>query len=302
LIRCSTTESERRKTAGLQLPPKRGLDQPRGAHGRRRLMTTLSAMMALALPATAWAEGPTVDGALAEALFREAKTLMAEGNYSVACPKLVESHRLDPGTGTLLATALCHEGEGKTAIAWAGFADVVAASSKDGGPTERSLRASTLQRSKPCFRGSRSTFRRAFETSAGLEVKRNGLVIAKAAWGTAMPVDPGAHVIEAPAGGTRRRAVTTTIAAKGDNKTVTIALADDRIGPPGLVPGSKGLREERTTPSTSGRRTAGFVVGGVGTRGPHRGHHPLRPVPMMLASRSRHRRNRASFPIPSGVA
>src|ERR1700677_4816556 len=65
--------------------------------------------------------------AAAQALFEQARQLMADGKFAEACPKLVESERLDPGAGTLQNLWHCYEKNGQTASAWVTFKDAAAA-------------------------------------------------------------------------------------------------------------------------------------------------------------------------------
>ena len=86
----------------------------------------------LATSSAAWAAPTPEDVALSEALFREGKTLLQEGKFDQACPKLAESHRLDPAGGTLVTLGLCYEGAGKTASAWVVFGDALVACQEAG--------------------------------------------------------------------------------------------------------------------------------------------------------------------------
>lgn len=52
-----------------------------------------------------------------EIAFREGKKFLAAGDYAQACPLLAESYWLEPATGSLLALAMCHEGQGRYASA-----------------------------------------------------------------------------------------------------------------------------------------------------------------------------------------
>src|SRR5205823_10205853 len=77
----------------------------------------------LFLSTTARGEPTAADKSLATQLFKEGRTLVDQGKVAEGCRKLEESHRLDPGGGTLLNVALCHEKEGRSATAWAEFTE-----------------------------------------------------------------------------------------------------------------------------------------------------------------------------------
>ena len=85
-------------------------------------------------PAAAPAPGGASDAdtARAAALFEQGRESFVAGNLVDACPKLAESYRLDPATGTLMALARCHEQEGKVALAWAELEEALQRARQEG--------------------------------------------------------------------------------------------------------------------------------------------------------------------------
>lgn len=150
------------------------------------------------LPLTLSFHARAGDVAAAEQLFTEGKKLTQAGKWSEACPKLEESQRIDPAIGTEFNLADCNEHIGKTATAWAQFIDVAALSKAAGQPARESVareRARLLEGKLV-----KITIRVQGNTE-GVEVRRDELVVGKAQWGVAVPIDPGEHVITARAPG-----------------------------------------------------------------------------------------------------
>lgn len=223
--------------------------------------------LALALPfvqSSARAEGSSSDKAAAEALFAEGRKLMESGHLNEACSKFEASQRLDPGVGTMLNLAECYEKSGRTASAWAEFREVIsaarAAESKDREDLARQ-RATVLE-----SKLSRLTITLSPEASGvrGIEVRRDGALVDPAELGSAIPVDPGKHFIEANAPGHQKWFTRIELAPEGAQQNVTV---------PALAEAESTAANTSTTvdlqPAKSGgsQRTVGLAVGGVGVVG-----------------------------------
>lgn len=202
---------------------------------KRRVAPFLAVAIAIAVAPSAVlaADPPRNDGdpAAAQGLFYEARTLMQQKRFTEACPKLEESLRLDPGLGTQFNLADCNEHIGKIATAWAGFLDV-AAQAKATNQHEREKvarkRAAALEARVPKLVVDASG------AAQGLEVKRDGVVIGAAAWGTAIPVDPGPHKVTASAPGKRTFETTVTTV---EGRTARVSVPRDLpAAPPAPAP------------------------------------------------------------------
>jgi serine/threonine-protein kinase len=204
--------------------------------------------------------------AAAEALFQEGRTLFQEGKFAEACPKLAESQRLDPATGTLLTLALCHEGEGKLASAWAEFNDVEGHSQREG----REDRVKIAREHAAALRPRLSTL--AVDVppdvaqTPGLELRIDGVVLGAGSFGVAVPVDGGEHRIEASAPGKAPWQTTASVKRESDAVRVSVpALAEAAAAvaaPVGSAPSDAPPKD--SVDDGSGMRLAGLVTAGAG--------------------------------------
>jgi hypothetical protein len=210
-------------------------------------------LVALLSPESARAQAPSQTPSVAEALFEDAQRLLEAGNVHEACAKFAESQRDDPGLGTLLRLALCHEREGKTATAWAEFEEAQAQAHRRREFDREALahtHASALVQSVD-----RIVLGMA-EPPADLTIAVDGTALGAGTLGTPLPLDPGRHVIEASAPGKQSRAVTVSLGASGNTERIDIPnLEDIRVAP---------LASEPRASTGVPRRSIGYVVGAAG--------------------------------------
>jgi hypothetical protein len=187
---------------------------------RGNSLTALGVCIAVvATTSHARADAPSANEAAAEALFTAAKALMVDGQDAAACPKLAESQRLDPGTGTLLMLALCDERTGRTASAWEEYREALARAERERRPDRAELARRHVASLEP--RLVRVHVRLAEEDASlpGLEVRRDGEPMTSLG---PTPMDPGAHVFEVFAVGERRWAVTVTVGGEPAEQEVLV--------------------------------------------------------------------------------
>ncbi len=170
---------------------------------KKTYLTYASRAVTIGLCLLLWtSEGQAQEGDIAgaEALFQEGRRLMDEGNSKAACPKLEESQRLDPGTGTLWHLARCYQDTGRLASAWATF-HLVAQEAKRLGETAK-VKAALARAKKLDPKLHKLRIEVPDESRlSGLTISRGGTDVGPGAWGAGVPVDEGELVIEASAPG-----------------------------------------------------------------------------------------------------
>lgn len=218
------------------------------------------------------AEG-AADVAAAQALFDEGKSLMDARRFREACPKLAESQRLDPGGGTTLLLAMCHEGEGRLASAWADYNQAVTEARRDRRADRERAAEAKVKELAPRLARMRVV---SLGNEDGLELKRDGTVLGRAQWSTAIPVDPGEIRFEATAPG--RKPWQGVVRIEGEGKLFEVRIPALEAAPVVVAPapppttapearGRESASPSRTPPpssSSSDRILVSAVVGGAG--------------------------------------
>lgn len=227
---------------------------------RRSSLATLASLASLALARPALADGSDTDRQIAQTLFDDGRVLMDKGLYAEACPKFAESQRLDPGGGTLLNLAVCHELEGKTATAWSEFRDALAQAVRDGRKDREVLANEHIASLAP------KLVRLTVVVPDGVAVREPEITLDRSrlprpAWGTAIPVDPGEHKVTVSGSGLPRWE--SEIAATGAGQSYRIevpALDRPEACPPGTARRGESCVAAAATPREVRVRSVAFYV------------------------------------------
>jgi hypothetical protein len=191
---------------------------------------------------------------------------------------------LDPKPGAALNLADCYEENGQTASAWARYLDAAPLSHRAGqAERERYARAHAAALEPKLSRLTVVVP----SAPSGLSVTRDGVAIDAATWGTAVPVDPGAHVVEARAPGMPAWSMAVKVGV-GDGKVrVEVpVLTDARSTSPPPLGVQAGPGEEEETPGRSGQKTAGVALMGASAVGWRCWRTPSTPSSLKRARRT----------------
>lgn len=240
------------------------------------MMRTVSVAIGLIVLAAAGQARAGGNEVAAEALFAEAKRLVAQGKYAEACPKLAESNRLDRGAGTLIHLGDCYEKNKQTASAWATYREAAGAAQALGRKDWEQLstqRANALE-----ARLARLTVKVDPANDAEkFSVTRDGTSVSRASFNVPIPVDIGSHTVETTSATYKPFKTTVTVSKDGEKVEVTIPKLERTEAPPPVAtatpkpaPSSPSPPSPTTTEQNAGgssQRTIGFIVGGVGIAG-----------------------------------
>lgn len=235
-----------------------------------RLCTGACLLIILAPAASAAA---TPESAAAEKLFMEARALLAKGDYAAACPMLAESHRLEPGVGTLLNLAECYEAAGKTASAWVTYREMETLALRQNQAARAEHAAARARALEPSLAYVTLVVPSSVRVD-GLVVQRDGGAFGVASWDRELPVDPGPHEFVVVAPSRRRWSASLKVEPRSRARVVVPLLrpvamaATPSSGQPSGGGGGSALRSVGITALVAGGASlaTGLTFGGIAWR------------------------------------
>ncbi len=218
--------------------------------------------------APARAEPSATERATAQELFDQGRELMQAGNYREACPKFEQSQRLDPGGGTLLNLAVCHEKEGRIATAWGELHDALSVARRDGRKDREKLASERIQAIAPNL--PRLSVHVPAPVPDGVEVRVDGSLLSREAWDVATPFDPGVHEVTTGRAGVASWSQSIEL-HEGETQALTVVIHEAPAPPAVVIEAPRPAPAAPAPPPTwnaplprSSRSAAFYAVGGVG--------------------------------------
>jgi len=228
---------------------------------------TAAAVAVLAFTSTAWAERESE----AEKRFREGRSAFESKDFATACPKFVQSQKLDPQPGTLLNLGICEERRGNLVAA----TDALRKVTEQLPANDERVAIAREHLIAVEARFPRLTVKLSPNAPAGTRVARDGVEMPSAAFGQAQPVEPGERVLVVTAPG--HAAQTFSVKLDENQEKELVVEPGPGEGPASTTtrPGGDGSAAgmgASSGPTSSGgprssSRTLGYVLGGAGLVG-----------------------------------
>ncbi|WP_434041133.1 MULTISPECIES: hypothetical protein [Sorangium] len=198
------------------------------------------ALTLLLVPAAARAQAADPKTmAAAQSLFEQAVEEMDSKDYASACPKLEQTTQMLPeALGAKETLARCYEAEGRLASAWAQYGLVEVLASRTGQAQRAAAAGRKAVALKPRLATLTVELPDAVRRLPGISIASDGLALRAAAWGTALAVDRGEHVVEARAPGHRPWSRKVVIGEDGAHVRVEVPMLEEEEAapPPAPVP------------------------------------------------------------------
>jgi len=223
------------------------------------------ALAALAVAFPAAAQGGDTGRQIAQQLFDDGRALLEARRYPEACTKFAESQRLDPGGGTLLNLAVCHELEGKTSTAWSEFRDALGQAVKDERKDREDIARAHIADLAPRLMRVVVHVPEAVAAREP-EISLDRSKLPPSAWNTPIPVDPGEHRISVVAPGAEPWSTAVSVSEPGKTYAVEVPSLEAQL----VCPEGQARRDGTCVPvpwdeSKRGRTTAFWgTLGGAG--------------------------------------
>jgi hypothetical protein len=228
-------------------------------------------VLAAAALSSVTARAESGNSAVAQALFDQAKQLIAAGHVAEACPKLEESQRLDPRSGTLLNLANCYERTSHLASAWSTFIEASTSAKADGKADRETVARQRAAALAPRLSKLTITVAPELKRLPGLAVLRDGVVVREPEWGLPLPSDSGQHEVTANAPGRVPFRARVDVAGEGVTTTVNVPNLAEEGRKKAAPPSPEQAPSESPIPSPSAglgaTRAVALVAGGLGLLG-----------------------------------
>jgi hypothetical protein len=208
------------------------------------------------------------DRAMALELFAQGRALFKSGNYAAALEQFEAAAKEMRTFGILFNIAECQEKLGRTASAWATWREARSVA-VEGGHADDEDTAAARQRALESVLSRLTIVAPPDVDLPGLEVRRDDALIPREAWGMAIPVDPGLHVVVERAPGRKTRRLEVSLQDHAGKRTLTLLPLEPEVAPSSPVAADRAasrplFASQVSSNAGSGQRVAGWVLGGLG--------------------------------------